>query len=62
MYVDAYGIRATNSSQGHTGMRRIRIATGVGIVLVALSTLVCADTLVLRDGTHVEGTVVSMTA
>jgi hypothetical protein len=43
-------------------MRRIRIATGVGIVLVALSTLVCADTLVLRDGTHVEGTVVSMTA
>ena len=43
-------------------MRGLTIATVIGMVAAMLGTPVAADTLVLRDGTHVEGTAVSMTA
>jgi hypothetical protein len=43
-------------------MRRITIAGVIGVVVAAMSTPASADTLVLRDGTRVEGTAVSMTA
>lgn len=43
-------------------MRRIAIAAVIGMVVTAMNTPVFADTLVLRDGTRLEGTAVSMTA
>jgi hypothetical protein len=43
-------------------MRTIVIAAAMGLCLVSLSAVATADTLVLRDGTRVEGTVVSFAA
>ena len=43
-------------------MRTIVIAVAMSLCLVSLSAVATADTLVLRDGTRVEGTVVSFAA
>ena len=43
-------------------MRTIVIAAAMSLCLVSLSAVATADTLVLRDGTRVEGTVVSFAA
>jgi hypothetical protein len=42
-------------------MRRIIIAAAMGLWVVSLAVVSSADTLVMRDGTRVEGTVVSLT-
>ncbi len=42
-------------------MRRIIIAAAMGLCVVSLAAVSFADTLVMRDGTRVEGTVVSLT-
>jgi hypothetical protein len=43
-------------------MRRIVIATAMSLCVVSLAAVASADTLVMRDGTRVTGTVVSMAA
>ena len=43
-------------------MRRVAIAAVIGMTVVSIGTPASADTLVMRDGTRVEGTVMSMTA
>ena len=43
-------------------MRRIVIATAMSLCVVSLAAVASADTLVMRDGTRVPGTVVSMAA
>ena len=41
-------------------MRRIVIAAAMSLFVVSLATLVSADTLVLRDGSRIEGTVLAI--
>ena len=41
-------------------MRRIVIAAAMSLFVVSLATVVSADTLVLRDGSRIEGTVMSI--
>ena len=43
-------------------MRRIVIAAAASLCVVSLASIASADTLVLRDGTRVPGTVVGMVA
>jgi hypothetical protein len=43
-------------------MRKIIIATAMSMCSVSLAAFASADTLILRDGTRVQGTVVSMAA
>ena len=43
-------------------MRRIVIATAMSLCVVSLAAVSSADTLVLRDGTRIQGTVVSLAA
>jgi hypothetical protein len=43
-------------------MRRIVIATAMSLCVVSLAAISSADTLVLRDGTRIPGTVVSVAA
>jgi len=43
-------------------MRRIVIATAMSLCVVSLAAIASADTLVMRDGTRVPGTVVSIAA
>jgi hypothetical protein len=43
-------------------MRRVVIAAAASLCLVSLAAIASADTLVLRDGTRVPGTVVGITA
>jgi hypothetical protein len=38
-------------------MKRFTIATAMSLCLVSLATISSADTLIMRDGTRVEGTV-----
>jgi len=42
-------------------MRRIVIATAMSLSVVSLAAIASADTLIMRDGTRVQGTVVSLT-
>ena len=41
-------------------MRTIVIATAMSLFVVSLATLAAADTLVLRDGSRIEGTVLGI--
>ena len=41
-------------------MRRIVIATAMSLCVLSLAALVSADTLIMRDGTRIPGTVVSL--
>ena len=41
-------------------MRRIVIAAAMSLCVVSLATVASADTLVMRDGSRVEGTLVSV--
>jgi small-conductance mechanosensitive channel len=41
-------------------MRRIVIAAAMSLFVVSLATVVSADTLVLRDGSRIEGTVLAI--
>jgi hypothetical protein len=41
-------------------MRNIVIAAAMSLCVVSLATVVSADTLVLRDGTRIEGTVLAI--
>ena len=41
-------------------MRRIVIAAAMSLFVVSLATVVSADTLVMRDGSRVEGTVLAI--
>ncbi len=41
-------------------MRRIIIAAAMGLCVVSLAVVSSADTLVMRDGTRIEGTAVSL--
>jgi len=41
-------------------MRSIFIAAAMGLCVVSLATVVSADTLVLRDGSRIEGTVLAI--
>ena len=43
-------------------MKRIVIAAAVGVCVVSLTGIASADTLVIRDGTRVPGTLVSIAA
>jgi hypothetical protein len=43
-------------------MRRIVIATAMSLCVVSLAAVASADTLVMRDGTRIAGTMVSMAA
>src|SRR5689334_24812882 len=43
-------------------MKRIIIASAMSLFLVSLSAVAFADTLVMRDGTRLQGTVVSIVA
>ncbi len=43
-------------------MRRIIIAAAAGLCVASLAAIASADTLVLRDGTRVPGTLVSIAA
>ena len=41
-------------------MRRIVIAAAMSLCVVSLATIVSADTLVMRDGSRIEGTVLDI--
>jgi hypothetical protein len=41
-------------------MRSIVVATAMSLCVVCLATVVSADTLVLRDGSRIEGTVLTI--
>ena len=43
-------------------MRRIVIAAAMSLCVVSLTAIASADTLVMRDGTRITGTVVSIAA
>ena len=43
-------------------MRRIALAAAVSLCVVSLAAIASADTLVLRDGTRVPGTIVGIAA
>ena len=43
-------------------MRRIVIAAAVSLCVVSLATISSADTLIMRDGTRVQGTVTGFAA
>src|ERR1044071_7121935 len=43
-------------------MKRIVIATAMGVCVMSLTVVSSADTLVMRDGTRVQGTVVGIAA
>ena len=43
-------------------MRRIVIATAASLCVVSLAAIASADTLILRDGTRVPGTIVGIAA
>ena len=40
-------------------MRKTVIAAAMSLSVVSLATIASADTLIMRDGTHIEGTMVS---
>ena len=43
-------------------MRKLFIAAAASLCVVSLAAIASADTLILRDGTHVPGTLVSIAA